>query len=103
MNRITKFVAGVVRSFLLLVFVTVAFYAALVILTSGYEYRQVGDQVKRAWHVRLPGYEQYLDINVKPAVYRERFIMKKYYRVGPWIDPEWPQDLPNNGDHLERL
>jgi len=102
MNHILKFVAGLVRGLCLFVFTVGTFYTAIVIFTSGYEYRLVGEQVKRAWHVKLPGYESYLDINSKPPVYRERFTMRKQYRISEWIDPEWPQELPDNGDHLER-
>jgi hypothetical protein len=63
-------------------------------LASGrwhYELRPDGS-VKRAWHVRGPGYQEYIRLHTNPPVIQSRFTMGAFYRVGPWIDPEWVND-----------
>lgn len=62
-------------------------WAFIVVISSGYEYRLVDDEIKRAWMVRLPGYRYYTDLNEPPRD-RKYFTMFAFYRVGPWIDPE---------------
>jgi len=88
MNRIFQFVKGVFSAFVYFTLGVAAVYIVAVIVSSGYEYRIVDGQPKRAWMVRLPGYEEYLDFDSTPLVHRRRFIMRAYYRVGPWFDPE---------------
>ena len=88
MKSILKFVQGVFTAFVYFTLGVVIMYTTVVIISSGYEYRFVDGQPKRAWMVRLPGYQEYLDIDSTPPVYRQRFIMRAYYRVGPWFDSE---------------
>lgn len=88
MKTILNFLKSVGRVLALFVFFVAGIYVAFTILSSGYEYEYVGNKLMRAWHVRLPGYQPYLDIDSEPLVHRERFVMRAYYRVGPWIDQE---------------
>jgi hypothetical protein len=66
-------------------------WASVVVITSGYQCRLVDDEIKRAWMVRLPGYRNYLDHRADPPVVRRYFTIFAYYRVGPWIKPEWEE------------
>lgn len=92
MKTIINFVKSVFQALCAFCFGVGILYTALVIFTSGYEYRLVENKVMRAWHVQLPGYHPYLDLNSKPPVWRQRFIMRSFYRVGPWLAPEFPQN-----------
>jgi hypothetical protein len=88
MKSILKFIRGVFVAFVYFTLGMFAVYFVAVVVSSGYESRVVDGEIKRAWHVRLPGYEEYLDIDSNPLVHRRRFIMRAYYRVGPWFDPD---------------
>lgn len=88
MKSILNFIRRVFAAFVYFTLVMFAVYFVGVAISSGYEYRVVEGQIKRAWHVRLPGYEEYLDIDSTPLVHRRRFIMRAYYRIGPWFEPE---------------
>jgi hypothetical protein len=88
MKAILKFIRGVFSAFVYFMLGVAIMYATVVVITSGYEYRLVDGQPKRAWMVRLPGYQDYLDLQSTPLVHRSRFVMRAYYRVGPWYDPE---------------
>lgn len=88
MKSILRFLKAVFNGLCFIAYGAAIVYAALVVITSGYEHRLVDNQIKRAWHVRLPGYQEYLDLESSPPVHRTRFVIGAYYRVGPWIEPD---------------
>ena len=82
------------KQFLGYVVMFVVWYSTLLIFTSGYDYALVDGQVKRAWMIKLPGYEPYIDLNKDPPVLRYVFSVRANYRVSPWFDPENTDNTP---------
>lgn len=77
--------------FLTCVFWFLAEWAACVVHDSGWRYGLVDGEIKRAWTVYLPGFNQYTEM-AEPPVVQSYFSMRSPYRVGPWIDPEWKHE-----------
>lgn len=92
-----KFLAKVGYWFLDILKLSLVVLLTFSVISGGWQYADVDGKEMRAWTIRLPGFEEYIDWEHGETEVRRVFSIKAKYRVGPWIEPEWV-DTPDLGD-----